>query len=77
MDLFVLKYVHEFENGEEDVKLIGLYSSEANARRAIRRLRNKPGFRDRPRGFRLDTMAVDRDHWVNGFNHLAEIILKP
>jgi hypothetical protein len=77
MELFVLKYVHEFENGEEDIKLIGLYSSEENARQAIKRLQRKPGFRERPRGFQLDPMELDRDHWVNGFNSFAELIMKP
>ncbi len=62
-----MHHVHVLPGGEEDVKLIGVYSSRAKARAAVRRVRGAPGFRDHPRGFTVEAMTVDRDHWVEGF----------
>ena len=51
----------------EDVKVIGLYSSEAAARAAIERLRLQPGFSDYPNGFTIDRYKLDQDNWTEGF----------
>ena len=50
-----------------DVKVIGIYSSATEARGAIERLRQQPGFRDHPSGFSIDDYELDKDHWVDGF----------
>ena len=55
------------EDGEEDPKLIGVYSSRASAEKAVERLRLRPGFRDRPEGFTIDLYRLDEDHWTEGF----------
>ena len=47
--VFVLQHLHVLPNGEEDVKLIGVYRSADAARSAVERLRTQPGFRDHPR----------------------------
>jgi hypothetical protein len=51
MDVFLLWHVHEFVDGEEDDKLIGVYSTEDKAKEAQRRLASQPGFRELPNGF--------------------------
>jgi hypothetical protein len=50
-----------------DNKIIGIYSSEANAKAAIERLKSKPGFRDWPGGFRIFDCWLDHDGWTEGF----------
>jgi hypothetical protein len=67
MDVFILHHVHTFDDGEEDVKLIGVYSSLATATDAIERLRRQPGFCDIPEGFMIDRYALDVDHWIEGY----------
>jgi hypothetical protein len=67
MDVFVLHHVHVFDDGEEDVKLIGVYSSQANAVAAIDRLRQQPGFRDMLEGFTISRYPIDLDHWTEGY----------
>jgi homoserine kinase type II len=52
---------------EDDEKMIGVYSSEEEAKRAITRLASKPGFIDCPDGFLIDSYEVDRDNWVEGY----------
>ncbi len=51
----------------DDVKVIGIYSSEMEAKTAIDRLRKQPGFCDHPDGFSIDAYEVDMDHWSEGF----------
>jgi len=67
MDVFVVQHLHVLNGDEEDVKLIGVYSSRFAAEEAIDRLRQKPGFCDTPEGFSIDLYRVDQDHWDGGF----------
>ena len=67
MEVFVLQHAHELGNGQEDVKLIGVYSTAQKAEQAIERLRNLPGFRDARGAFSVDRYEVDVDHWVEGY----------
>ena len=67
MDLYSLHHVHEFGDGDEDVKLIGIYSSKENAEAAIERVRNQPGFREHPGGFQISRCILDKDYWTEGF----------
>jgi hypothetical protein len=65
--VFVLQHVHLQEDGVEDVKLIGVYSSRDKAQDAAARLRRLPGFSDTPDGFHIDEYRVDQDHWIEGY----------
>jgi hypothetical protein len=65
--VFVLQHVHAGEDGNEDVKFIGVYSSREKAQEAVARLGQLPGFSDAPDGFHIDEYRVDQDHWVEGY----------
>ncbi|TJZ66847.1 DUF7336 domain-containing protein [Chitiniphilus eburneus] len=65
--VYILHHVHELPGGEEDVKFIGVYASDAEARLAISRLSEKPGFMDAPDGFDIQKYQVGKDHWVEGY----------
>jgi hypothetical protein len=71
--VYVLQHVHCQEDGEEDVKLIGIYSARENAQTAIARLSQAPGFSDSPAGFHIDEYQVDKDQWVEGYSTLATV----
>jgi len=64
--VFLLWYVREV-NGDEDELLIGVYSSEQEARSAIERLKSRPGFLDNPEGFQIHPRNLNRDSWEEGF----------
>ena len=70
--VFVLQHVAREETPDEDVKLIGVYSSRAAADAAVLRMRLLPGFRDFPSGFHVGEYRLDRDHWEEGFISWAE-----
>ena len=66
--VFILWHTNEFEDGHEDVKLIGVYSTRQRATEALERVRDQPGFRDRPAGFEISERAIDaRDDWQEGY----------
>lgn len=66
--VYVLRHVYEYEPDEDEVKLIGPYSSEQRAQEAIDRLRDKPGFRDYPNGFEIASVELDKEmQWDEGF----------
>ena len=66
-EVFVLHHTHEFEDGSESVKLIGVYSTRSSAEAAIRRLASQPGFAALPSGFTIDVYKLDEDNWKEGF----------
>ncbi len=65
--VFVLQHVHSQEDGAEDVKFIGVYSSREKAQAAVARLARLPGFAETPDGFHIDEYRVDQDQWVEGY----------
>ncbi len=67
MKVFVLQHVHELSPDNEDVKLIGVYSTEDQAKHAIARLVGTPGFCEAPDGFHIDGYELDEDHWTEGY----------
>ena len=67
MDTFVLQHVHVLDEDEEDVKMIGVYSSQEAAEAAIARMRLLPGFREAPDGFNIDRYQLDEDNWTSGY----------
>jgi hypothetical protein len=68
MDIFVVQHLHIHEDGEEDVKFIGVYSSREEAERAVERLKLQPGFCDVPDGFSIDPYGLDEDSgWAGGY----------
>jgi homoserine kinase type II len=52
---------------EDRAKLIGVYTDEEEAKRAIGRVKGQPGFRDYPDGFIIDCYELNQDNWADGF----------
>jgi hypothetical protein len=55
------------EQAGDDVKLLGIYSSEIAAQARIESARLLPGFSDEPDCFQVTPYTVDRDEWAEGF----------
>ncbi len=68
MKVYVLQHEHELDDDVTDVKMIGVYRSEADALAARQRLSAAPGFQDDPDGFSIDAYELGRDYWTDGFN---------
>ena len=65
--VFVVQHVHSREDGVEEVKFIGVYSSRQKADAAVARLSRLPGFADAPDGFHVDEYRIDQDQWAEGY----------
>jgi hypothetical protein len=66
-EVFLLWHTHRFPDGDEDEKLIGVYSTRENAEAAIKRVGDKKGFVDQPEGFEICPYRLDFDHWTEGY----------
>lgn len=51
----------------DDVKLLGVYSTEQRAQERIHEAQTLPGFRDEPDCFFITTFQVDKDEWTSGY----------
>jgi hypothetical protein len=64
----LLWFAKEMPEGEDDIELlVGVYSSEAEAKAAIERVKNKHGFAEFQEGFQISPYQLNRDHWDEGF----------
>jgi hypothetical protein len=69
----MLKYYtlyHTIDRGpddDEDEKVIGIYSTEQLAERALERVKDKPGFRLPIGRFVICPCILDFDFWADGF----------
>jgi hypothetical protein len=72
--VFVLQ--HSYSVGDrEEVKLIGVYASLAEAEAAVSRLVGQPGFIDHADGFNIDAYEIGLDHWQEGFVSIVTIMI--
>lgn len=72
--VFVLQHAYEW-CGRDEVKMIGVYATHAEAKAAVERLRHQSGFRDWPDGFSIDEYELGLDHWIEGFATAVSILI--
>jgi len=65
--VYILHHVTVYSEVEEDVKLIGVFSTEVAAQKVIKELETKPGFVNAKDGFEIDKYVVDQYFWKEGF----------
>jgi len=65
--VYVLQHEHIIDDDNEDMKLIGVYSTRELAELAIERLKKQPGFSETPEGFCIDKYEIDKDNWCEGY----------
>ena len=65
--VWLLYHVHEFDDSHEDVKLIGVFETAAEAVSARARVASQPGFKNRPEGFSIDEHRLGVIGWLEGY----------
>jgi len=65
--VYVLWHVAREDSDDEDVKMIGVYSSRRNAERTLARLVKVVGFRRYPKNFHIDLYRLNETSWAEGF----------
>lgn len=71
--VFLLWHVQTFpDTDDEDEKLIGVYRTEEDAKAAILRVKDKPGFVESPTGFEISRYELNKDSWTEGYVTVTE-----
>ena len=69
--VFVLEHARydddNSDNDIEDLKLIGVFATQQQAKAAIEQLKQQPGFKDYPKGFHIDAYPLGQINWSSGF----------
>jgi hypothetical protein len=67
--VFILQHERQKDLDNEDVKIIGIYSTREKAEKTIDNYikKNLPGFKDYPDSFNITKYELDKDHWTEGF----------
>ena len=65
--VFLLWFEQERDDCEDCELLVGVCSSEVEARSAIERLKDQKGFASYPEGFRIYPRRLNADSWREGF----------
>jgi hypothetical protein len=65
--VFLVQHCHAVDDGTEDVKVIGVYSTRKEADGAVMRARARSGFKTALHGFSIDEYVLDKDQWTEGY----------
>ena len=68
MDIvYDLWFIREYADREDTQLHIGIYRTEAEALAVVETLKEKPGFRDYPKGFEVNRTKLGMTGWQEGF----------
>lgn len=65
--VFLVQHSYELNEGEDEVKTIGIFKTKASAKRAVEKAKLLPGFKRYPNDFYIDGYELGRLHWADGF----------
>ncbi len=65
--VLVLQHVRVKDADNEDIKMIGVFSTQAIVNACIRDLEIQPGFKDHSGGFSVEGYELDKAEWKEGF----------
>ncbi|MFN0103375.1 MAG: hypothetical protein ACKV2U_14960 [Bryobacteraceae bacterium] len=71
--VFVVWHSHEICD-EDEIKIIGVYCTLAEAEAAVRRASSRPGFRETLDGFEISEYSIGKDHWTEGYISWTEAV---
>ncbi|GEM51165.1 SPOR domain-containing protein [Empedobacter brevis] len=77
-EVYMLEHEYEYTyKGKiiDEIKLIGIFSSEEKAKKVINELKDKKGFKDFPiTCFNIGRVKLDSIEWIDGFISTEEAI---
>jgi len=65
--VFLLHYVYEFEDGHEDIKLLGAFSSREKAKKALSHIKKIPELKKIKKNFVIYSNRIDLLGWREGY----------
>ena len=59
---------HSYElNDCDEIKIIGIFSTEKKAKKAVKKLKKQKGFKKYKKGFEVGPILVNQIYWDGGF----------
>ncbi|WP_445712322.1 DUF7336 domain-containing protein [Flavobacterium sp.] len=74
-EVYILEHCYEI-NEVDEIKFIGVYSNEQEAKNAVEILKLQPGFKDRPNDFQINSVKINRTGWTEGYKTVINIETK-
>ncbi len=65
--VYILFHSYERDNGDEESKILGVFSEYSYAENAIKKYANLPGFNKYPNEYIIDKYVINELHWIEGF----------
>lgn len=65
--VYFLYYVYEFEDGHDDVRLLGVFSSKEKASTALQNIKKNPDCKKIKNLFSILQIIIDRLGWTEGY----------
>ncbi len=65
--IFFLDYVYEFEDGHDEVRLLGVFSSRKKAEFALSTIKKNPKFKKIAKYIVISSDVIDKLGWIEGF----------
>lgn len=66
-EVYLLQHSYELESGCNEIKVLGIFSSEKSAKDAIEMYKKLPGFCEHMKDFYIDKYFVDERCWTEGY----------
>ncbi len=65
--VYFLYYVYEFEDGHDDVRLFGVFSSREKAKKALSNIKKNPKYKRIKNLFSIHQITINRLGWTEGY----------
>ncbi len=65
--VYVLWHCYQNAEGQDQEKMLGVFSTDEKAAAAVAQLRTQPGFKDHPDKFEILDCTIDRAYMTEGF----------
>ncbi len=74
--VYLVHHIRDISEDDDiqDVKLIGVYTTEELAEEAVERKKKLEGFRDYREGFEISKTTLNEDIWTSGFISIEEAV---
>ena len=65
--IYFLDFVYEFEDGHDDIKLLGVFSSKKNAKLALEKIKANPEYKKITKYIVISEDSMETLGWEDGY----------
>jgi homoserine kinase type II len=68
-EVFLVHHIRQLQDDVDEVKFVGVFSTQEYAQSAVNKLKDQVGFRDFVDGFSIEAHKLNRIGWSEGFEY--------